>query len=80
MCPHRPRCPSAQSPDALSAVVIARQPEQSWFLLCNGVVCFDDGGALLPDGRTVERHKALTAAEAEPGQPGAESCPDTSSV
>jgi len=55
MCPHRPHCPSADSPNALAAVVVARQPEQSWLLLCNGVVRFDDGGAILPDGRTVER-------------------------
>jgi hypothetical protein len=28
-------------------------PEQGWSLLCNGVVLFDDAGALLPDGREV---------------------------
>jgi len=28
-------------------------PEQGWSLLCNGVVIFDDGGALLPDGRAL---------------------------
>jgi hypothetical protein len=32
---------------------MASHPEQGWSLLCNGVVIFDDGGALLPDGRTV---------------------------
>ena len=30
-----------------------RHPEQGWSLLCNGVVIFDDGGALLPGGRAV---------------------------
>jgi hypothetical protein len=32
---------------------MASHPEQGWSLLCNGVVIFDDGGALLPDGRAV---------------------------
>jgi hypothetical protein len=26
-------------------------PEQGWSLLCNGVVLFEDAGALLPSGR-----------------------------
>jgi len=30
---------------------MASHPEQGWSLLCNGVVIFDDGGALLPGGR-----------------------------
>ena len=32
---------------------MASHPEQGWSLLCNGVVIFDDGGALLPGGRAV---------------------------
>jgi hypothetical protein len=28
--------------------------EQGWCLLCNGVVLFDDGGAIYPDGHTSE--------------------------
>jgi hypothetical protein len=28
-------------------------PQQGWSLLCNGVVLFDDGGALLPGGQAV---------------------------
>jgi hypothetical protein len=28
--------------------------EQGWRLLCNGVILFDDGGAILPDRRAVE--------------------------
>jgi hypothetical protein len=32
---------------------VASHPEQGWSLLCNGVVAFDDGGALLPGGRAV---------------------------
>jgi hypothetical protein len=54
MCEHRPPCPSADAPAALTAAVTAARPEQGWLLLCNGVVRFDDGGALLPDGRTAD--------------------------
>jgi len=32
---------------------VTSHPEQGWSLLCNGVVLFDDGGALLPGGTTV---------------------------
>jgi Family of unknown function (DUF5999) len=32
---------------------VADQPGQGWSLLCNGVIEFDDGGELLPDGRAV---------------------------
>jgi hypothetical protein len=51
--PHRPRCPGALAPDRSGARTIASHPEQGWSLLCNGVVIFDDGGALLPGGRAV---------------------------
>jgi hypothetical protein len=34
---------------------MASRPDQGWSLLCNGVVVFDDGGALLPGGGTVAR-------------------------
>ena len=37
----------------IAARAVARHPEQGWSLLCNGVVLFDDGGALLPGGRAV---------------------------
>jgi hypothetical protein len=43
---------------------MASHPEQGWSLLCNGVVVFDDGGALLPDGRSVPpppTHAYITA-------------------
>jgi hypothetical protein len=36
------------------ARIIVTQYAQGWNQLCNGVVVFDDGGALLPDGRSVE--------------------------
>jgi len=53
MCPHQPSCPPANAPDCQAARVVACHPEQGWSLLCNGVVAFDDTGALLPSGRSV---------------------------
>jgi hypothetical protein len=41
------------APDHLAARIVADQPGQGWSLLCNGVIEFDDGGELLPDGRAV---------------------------
>jgi hypothetical protein len=61
-CSHQPRCPDARAPDRIAAQPIARHPEQGWSLLCNGVVLFDDGGQLLPDGRAVSPAAAYTAA------------------
>ena len=54
MCAHNPHCPSAEARDARSAHEIAPHHEQGWCLLCNGVILFDDGGAILPDGSTLE--------------------------
>lgn len=53
MCQHEPRCPEWPAPDHLAARIVADQPGQGWSLLCNGVIVFDDGGHLLPDGRAV---------------------------
>ena len=52
-CLHRPRCPDARAADRSRAKAVANHPEQGWSLLCNGVVWFDDGGALLPEGTAV---------------------------
>jgi hypothetical protein len=54
MCNHQPKCPSYGATDAAAAHVVTAHPEQGWSLLCNGVLLFDDGGRLLPDGRVVE--------------------------
>jgi hypothetical protein len=51
MCSHEPQCPSAGDSARVAAHVVAGYPEQGWSLLCNGIVLFDDGGLLLPDGR-----------------------------
>ena len=53
MCKHQPPCPEWAAPDHLAAQIVADQPGQGWSLLCNGVIVFDDGGELLPDGRAV---------------------------
>ncbi len=53
MCSHQPLCPTADSSDRCAAITVAAHHEQGWALLCNGVIVFDDSGALLPDGRTI---------------------------
>ena len=64
MCSHRPGCPDALTPDRTAARPVACHPEQGWSLLCNGVVLFDDGGLLLPDGRAVSPTSRCAAAAA----------------
>jgi Family of unknown function (DUF5999) len=58
MCRHATPCPDASADARDLAAVVSSHPEQGWSLLCNGVVLFDDGGELLPDGRAVEQHHA----------------------
>jgi hypothetical protein len=53
MCQHQPPCPPPDASDREAAHVMASHPEQGWSLLCNGVVVFEDTGALLPDGRSI---------------------------
>jgi hypothetical protein len=60
MCQHAPPCPAADAPDREAARVIACHPEQGWSLLCNGVVVFEDTGALLPDGTVIAPHRAAS--------------------
>ncbi|GIH94316.1 DUF5999 family protein [Planobispora siamensis] len=61
MCQHEPHCPSADASDREAARPVAFRPEQGWTLLCNGVVLFEDTGALLPDGRAVAPHRPVPA-------------------
>jgi len=58
MCRHLPPCPTADAPDRDAARVVASHPEQGWSLLCNGVVCFDDTGELLPNGNVIAPRRA----------------------
>ena len=53
MCQNKCTCPTSDARDARSARVVADHSEQGWCLLCNGVILFDDGGALLPSGLAI---------------------------
>jgi uncharacterized protein DUF5999 len=51
MCTHSPTCPDLESDDRCRAQVIAdHSGDQGWSRLCNGVIRFDDGRYLTPDG------------------------------
>ena len=49
-CGHHPPCPAPDASDRYRAHTVAAHPEQGWSLLCNGVIVFDDLGAVLPHG------------------------------
>ena len=51
MCQHTPVCPDDKATDCCSAHVIADHSEQGWCRLCNGIILFDDGHYLTPEGR-----------------------------
>ena len=51
-CSHTPTCPAATEPGRLAAVIIGADPERRWWLLCNGLVVFDDTGYLVTLGRS----------------------------
>ena len=38
--------------------VVADHSEQGWRRMCDGVIVFDDGGCLTPDGRVVRPGQA----------------------
>ncbi|HWG25832.1 DUF5999 family protein [Actinospica sp.] len=60
-CPHKPLCPSAYDSDRYRAHVLSAHPEQGWSLLCNGVIAFDDLGALLPAAGGRDEHAVAAA-------------------
>jgi len=57
-CRHLPPCPPAIAPDRLAARIVAGHPEQGWSLLCNGIITFDDSGALTPGGNVIAPPRA----------------------
>lgn len=61
MCQHHTPCPPADAVDCEAAHVVASHPEQGWSLLCNGVVLFEDTGALLPSGHSIPPHRPAAA-------------------
>ncbi|WP_158847548.1 DUF5999 family protein [Saccharothrix deserti] len=62
MCQHQPPCPSGTDANGQNARIVTSHPEQGWYLLCNGVVLFDDGGLMLSDHRVVAPVYELVAA------------------
>jgi hypothetical protein len=50
MCTHEPACPDTNDRECCKAHPVADHSEQGWCLLCNGVILFDDGAYLAPDG------------------------------
>jgi Family of unknown function (DUF5999) len=57
-CNHSPACPGADDANCCRAHITADHMEQGWCRLCNGVILFDDGLYLAPDGH-VERVPAV---------------------
>jgi len=51
-CTHSPACPDATAANCCSAHTVADHFEQGWCQLCNGVILFDDGSYLAPDGHS----------------------------
>ncbi len=64
MCQHQPQCPSALAPDRMAARAAVSHPAQGRSLLCNGIVLFDDAGALLPGGHVLVPAATVRPAEA----------------
>lgn len=60
MCEHDPACPEADDPRCCSAHTVSDHSEQGWCRLCNGVILFDDGVFLRPDGH-LEQVPRMTA-------------------
>lgn len=58
MCSHTPPCPAWDAPDHDAARLVAFHPDQEWFLLCNGVVLFDDTGEILPNHAGIPPQRA----------------------
>ncbi len=52
MCAHMPSCPGAEDQRPWTAHVVTDHSEQGWSRLCNGVILFDDGFYLAPDGHS----------------------------
>ena len=51
MCNHTPSCPGIDPADCCSAHVVADHlQDQGRCRLCNGLIVFDDGHYLTPDG------------------------------
>jgi hypothetical protein len=58
--PAHGNCPDAEASDCWTAHMVADHLEQGWAKLCNGVILFDDGFFISPDGH-VETVGAVAA-------------------
>ncbi|WP_405894982.1 DUF5999 family protein [Streptomyces sp. NBC_01527] len=65
-CMHQPECPPARAADRGAAQVLAHCPVLGYSLLCNGVLSFEDTGALTPDGRICPPRRPLPLDVEEP--------------
>jgi len=55
VCSHSPACPKATDITCCQACVTAdHYAEQGWSRLCNGLIVFDDGSYLSPDGEIMD--------------------------
>ncbi|WP_327297761.1 MULTISPECIES: DUF5999 family protein [unclassified Streptomyces] len=61
MCQHQPPCPASVRPDREAAKPVARDHVMGWTLLCNGVLCFEDTGEILPSGKIIAPHRPTDA-------------------
>ena len=50
MCSHTPACPDPHDANCCRAHVVADRSGQGWCRLCNGIILFDDGHYLTPEG------------------------------
>lgn len=57
VCVHPQECPPAHAPDRAAAHIRTDFPDIGCRMLCNGVLSFDDTGALAPDGSVDPPHR-----------------------
>jgi len=59
MCTHTPCCPEANTLVCCGAHVLVDHSEQGWCKLCNGIILFDDGWYITPDGSVAPVPRAV---------------------
>lgn len=67
ICTHTPACPSADDPARDAAKIVHEHHSQGWVLLCNGIITFDDTGALIPP--TADHSECISVAPHRPNGP-----------
>ena len=51
MCSHEPACPDIHANDSAAPTSRPTGAGPGWCRLCNGIILFDDGHYLTPDGK-----------------------------